>query len=76
MFTTDFPQGLFPAKYRAVPQMHLEQDPVTKKAKSMCLEHEHTHFILLDFGTKNQFHEEKVRGLPWRLSAFPSNSYI
>ncbi|XP_063680847.1 transient receptor potential cation channel subfamily M member-like 2 isoform X3 [Bolinopsis microptera] len=54
-------QGRFPAFYQAVSQSELERDNVTNKPKSMVLEHEHTHFILLDFGTKNNFHEDEVR---------------
>ncbi|KAL5258514.1 hypothetical protein ACHWQZ_G009114 [Mnemiopsis leidyi] len=54
-------QGLFPAKYNAVAQVDLERDPSTGKPKSMSLEHEHTHFLLVDFGTRNNFHENDIR---------------
>ncbi|XP_063680838.1 transient receptor potential cation channel subfamily M member 2-like isoform X3 [Bolinopsis microptera] len=63
-------QGLFPAKYIALRQNELERNPETNKPKSMSLEHEHTHFLLVDFGTKNNFHETDVRKFRIKLQQY------
>ncbi|KAL5258667.1 hypothetical protein ACHWQZ_G009211 [Mnemiopsis leidyi] len=60
-------QGKFSAVYKSVPLSELNRYPVTNAPTSMCLEQNHTHFILLDFGTKNDFHETQVRDFRIKL---------